>query len=135
MHQMEDTFTFKCSKCGEVHVGPPDLAFDSPFYYHAMSEEERQQSAVITTDTCVIEDKDFFVRGIAVDAITLVSWQARLVTLSLEYARHLPDSRIQLSCASSELRDDEARAPSRRPGHGKLKVDLHHSLGLGASQL
>jgi len=64
MHQMEDTFTFKCSKCGEVHVGPPDLAFDSPFYYHAMSEEERRRSAVLTADTCVIEDKEFFVRGI-----------------------------------------------------------------------
>jgi len=64
MPHMEDTFTFKCSKCGEVHVGPPDLAFDSPFYYHVMSEDERQRSAVITADTCVIEDKEFFVRGI-----------------------------------------------------------------------
>src|SRR5947207_16024194 len=63
MHHMEDTFTFKCSKCGEVHVGPPDLAFDSPFYYHVMSEDDRRRSAVITADTGVIEDKELFVRG------------------------------------------------------------------------
>ena len=61
---MEDTFTFKCSKCGEVHVGLPDLAFGSPFYYDAMSDQERQQSATITADTCVINDEDFFVRGL-----------------------------------------------------------------------
>ena len=60
---MEDQFTFKCSTCGEVHRGLPDLAFDSPLQYHSMSDDERR-SAQLTSDTCVINDEDFFVRGL-----------------------------------------------------------------------
>src|SRR5258708_3097295 len=59
-----DQFTFKCVTCGQVHVGLPDLAFDSPFHYYAMTETERRETAELTADTCVIAKEDFFVRGL-----------------------------------------------------------------------
>ena len=55
-------FTYTCSTCGEVHVGLPDLAFDAPLHYQSLSEDDRRH-AVLTADTCVIDDEDFFVRG------------------------------------------------------------------------
>ena len=61
---MEDEITFTCSVCGETHTGFPDLAFDTPYYYDALSEEEKQRTAQLTADTCIIENKEFFVRGV-----------------------------------------------------------------------
>ena len=64
MHgSIEAQFAFKCSTCGKTHVGLPDLAFDAPFQYESMSEEERSETAQLTTDTCIIASEDFFVRG------------------------------------------------------------------------
>ena len=60
---IEGKFAFKCSTCGKTHVGLPDLGFDAPFQYHTMSEEQRRETAELTTDTCVIAGEDFFVRG------------------------------------------------------------------------
>jgi hypothetical protein len=60
---MEDTFTFECATCGERHTGMPDLAFDSPMHYHELSADDKARNAVLTADTCVIANRDYFVRG------------------------------------------------------------------------
>ena len=60
---MEEQFSFKCTTCGEIHLGLPDLAFDSPFYYHDMAAAQRSLDTELTSDTCVIAREDFFVRG------------------------------------------------------------------------
>ena len=59
---MSAPFSFRCTRCGEVHEGLPDLAFDSPLPYHQLTPQERE-AATLDTDTCVIADTDFFVRG------------------------------------------------------------------------
>lgn len=53
---------YTCATCGEEHEGLPDLAFDSPYYFGTIPEAERARRAVLTSDTCVIDDEDFFVR-------------------------------------------------------------------------
>jgi len=53
---------FKCSKCGEWHEGFPDMGYSMPFYANEISEAERAKRVFLTSDLCVIDDKDFFVR-------------------------------------------------------------------------
>ncbi len=55
---MDDSFL--CSCCGERHDGTGDWAFDEPFHWAGLSDEERQQ-AQLTEDWCVIGE-DRFVR-------------------------------------------------------------------------
>jgi hypothetical protein len=53
---------YKCTTCGEEHEGLPDLSFASPFHFGTVPEAERAKRAILTSDTCVIDDGDFFVR-------------------------------------------------------------------------
>src|SRR5829696_4206764 len=56
-------FRFKCLSCNEWHEGMPTFGADAPLYLYGIPEEERQQRCVLQSDTCVIDDKLFFVRG------------------------------------------------------------------------
>ena len=60
---MTGPFTFTCSVCGDIHIGVPDLGFDAPWYYHQLSAEQKIDMGDLTSDTCVISGKDFFIRG------------------------------------------------------------------------
>jgi hypothetical protein len=60
---MDRELTYTCATCGETHTGLPDLAFDAPFHYRSMTEEDRRRLAILTSDTCVIAGEDYFVRG------------------------------------------------------------------------
>ena len=56
--------SYRCSTCGELHDGLPDIGMDYPDYYWDVPEEERPQRIGFTSDTCVIDDEDFFIRGV-----------------------------------------------------------------------
>lgn len=56
------SLSFTCAVCGEAHEGLPDVAFDSPIYYHQLSPEDRRRFALLTSDWCSIRDEDFFIR-------------------------------------------------------------------------
>lgn len=58
-----EVLRYRCSTCGEEHEGLPDLAFGSPLYYGQVPEAERSTRAVLTSDTCVIDNEDYFVRA------------------------------------------------------------------------
>ncbi len=61
---------YSCATCGEVHEGVPGLSFEAPAYYYAVPPNERAQRCALTSDTCIIDQEHFFVRGcleIAVD--------------------------------------------------------------------
>ena len=53
--------SFQCKTCGETHQGLPDLAFDAPYYYHALTEGERASRAKLTPDFCQMDDH-YFIR-------------------------------------------------------------------------
>ena len=56
--------SFICSSCGKSHSGiPMDLGFNAPFYWNPEREENNPNSR-LTSDTCIINNQDFFVRGI-----------------------------------------------------------------------
>lgn len=58
-----DDFEFKCSQCDEVHKGVPGFGTKAPIYYFGIAEEERHQRAQLSSDTCIIDQKEYFVRG------------------------------------------------------------------------
>jgi hypothetical protein len=41
----------------------PTFAADAPLYLYGIAEQERAKRCVLHSDTCVIDDKLFFVRG------------------------------------------------------------------------
>lgn len=56
---------FTCSVCGQVHEGFPSLGFDAPYYYHNLSETEKEEIAELSSDFCVIHHSgqtDRFIR-------------------------------------------------------------------------
>ena len=59
-----DPVTFRCSCCGRVITGLPDLAYDAPDHYHQLPEPERTVRARLSSDLCTIDDEDHFVRGV-----------------------------------------------------------------------
>lgn len=54
---------FKCSSCDEWHDGVPGFSVNAPLYYYSINEAERQERCELTSDTCIVDDEFFFVRG------------------------------------------------------------------------
>jgi hypothetical protein len=56
-------FRFKCMGCGEWHEGMPDYSAEAPLYCYSVPMAERAARCILDTDTCVVDQKFFFVRG------------------------------------------------------------------------
>jgi hypothetical protein len=56
-------FSFKCASCGQVHEGMPTFGSKGPLNYYSIPEAERETRGDLGSDDCVIDGKDFFVRG------------------------------------------------------------------------
>lgn len=56
--------SYRCATCGELHDDLPDIGVDKPDYYWSIPEEERDERIELTSDSCVIDDTDFFIRGV-----------------------------------------------------------------------
>lgn len=56
-------FRFKCTCCGEWHEGMPTFGADAPLYFYAIPADERDRRCILTSDTCIVDEKSFFVRG------------------------------------------------------------------------
>jgi hypothetical protein len=55
---------YDCAACGKHHHELPlDFAFDSPLYYQEIAADEREGRCFLNEDLCVIDDKDYFIRG------------------------------------------------------------------------
>jgi hypothetical protein len=55
-----------CHCCGQVHDGLPDIGFDKPSPAQSISSEDWPDRVVLTDDTCIIDEEDFFIRGVLV---------------------------------------------------------------------
>ena len=55
---------YTCSTCGESHDDSPDIRMDKPDLWWSVPEDERESRVKLTPDTCVIDDEDFFIRGV-----------------------------------------------------------------------
>lgn len=56
-------FEFRCSSCGEVHKGIPTFSADYPITVLHVPEEERDKRVDLGSDDCVIDEKEFYIRG------------------------------------------------------------------------
>jgi hypothetical protein len=51
------SYSWTCSRCGEVHDGLPlSWAFDAPIYWQWLDEEERKTRGFCNSDFCVMTD-------------------------------------------------------------------------------
>lgn len=55
---------FLCHTCGQFHDElPMEFGADAPAPYYAIPEDEREARCELTSDTCMIDEHEFFVRG------------------------------------------------------------------------
>ncbi|MEJ5125528.1 DUF2199 domain-containing protein [Comamonas sp. MYb21] len=57
------SFEFLCASCGEVHQGMPSFGVLTPFSYDDISPNERAMRCTLSTDTCTVDGRFFFVRA------------------------------------------------------------------------
>ena len=56
-------FRFRCAECEEWHEGMPSFGASAPSYYYSIPETEREERCLLTSETCIVDDEFFFVRG------------------------------------------------------------------------
>jgi hypothetical protein len=56
--------SYRCSVCGRDHDDMPDLGSDRPDMWWNVPQEERDRRIVLSADTCVIDSRDHFIRGV-----------------------------------------------------------------------
>ena len=56
-------FEFKCTSCGEIHTGIPTFGADYPITILNVPEEEHDARVDLGSDDCVIDEREFYVRG------------------------------------------------------------------------
>src|SRR5262245_33966975 len=56
--------SYQCETCGAVHEGIPDIGLRWPDPYFGIPESERAARVWGSVDVCVIDDEDFFIRGV-----------------------------------------------------------------------
>jgi hypothetical protein len=56
-------FRFECATCGKTHDGIPSYHADRPVQYWDVPESKRASDVFLTTDSCVIAERFFFIRG------------------------------------------------------------------------
>ena len=57
------SFSFKCASCSETHYGVPCFGAGAPLSYYEVPEGERESRCDLSSDACVIDQSNFFVRG------------------------------------------------------------------------
>lgn len=55
--------SFECATCGQVHDGLPAFGWDYPLQYLNVPEGERDARIHLTSDTCIIDETEFYVRA------------------------------------------------------------------------
>jgi hypothetical protein len=61
---MTEVETYRCDVCGQVHEGPPlSYGFGGPVAYYQVPKWLRWYRCFLTTDTCRIDEKHFFILG------------------------------------------------------------------------
>src|SRR2546421_9088921 len=56
--------SYRCSTCGRIHDDLPHIGMDKPDHWWDVPEGERAERVEITSDTCIIDNEDFFIRGV-----------------------------------------------------------------------
>jgi hypothetical protein len=55
---------FLCATCGKFHAElPMSFGADTPAAYHLIPPEQREARCEVSSDVCMIDEKEFFIRG------------------------------------------------------------------------
>ena len=58
---------YRCNSCGQIHTELPALGFMTPFHFDILSERDKNETAEISEDFCIIHDPeqtDRFIRTV-----------------------------------------------------------------------
>lgn len=55
-------FRYKCATCDQIHEGLPDITFEMPDVCFDIGTQKRAEQALLTTDFCILEGRQYFVR-------------------------------------------------------------------------
>lgn len=55
---------YRCATCGQSHDELPDLGAQYPDLWYAIPETERASRMELTSDTCIVDDDTFLIRGV-----------------------------------------------------------------------
>src|SRR5277367_5414977 len=55
---------YVCKTCGKEHDELPDIGADVPDNWYGFPADQRAVRVKLTADTCVIDDKEFYIRGV-----------------------------------------------------------------------
>ncbi|GGP17678.1 DUF2199 domain-containing protein [Silvimonas iriomotensis] len=64
---MHTRYSFTCTRCGQNHVCDTGCAFEVPYHYFNLSDEQQQSIATLDTDFCTIrhaQQTDYFVHAV-----------------------------------------------------------------------
>ena len=61
-HRHFPRMRYRCPSCRETHEGFPALAYELPDAIFALSTDERQARAVMSSDLCILDDARYFIR-------------------------------------------------------------------------
>lgn len=64
---------YRCPSCSQTHHGFPALAYNLPDAIFALSNDERERRAVISSDLCILNDERYFIRCVL--AITVIGYE------------------------------------------------------------
>ncbi|WP_133274142.1 DUF2199 domain-containing protein [Hymenobacter radiodurans] len=56
--------SYKCACCGQIHDSLPDIGFAKPDPFFTVPEGERKDRVKLTNETCIIDNDEFFIRGL-----------------------------------------------------------------------
>jgi hypothetical protein len=56
--------SYRCRTCGKLHDELPDIAADKPDHWFDVPEKERAKRIQFTSDMCIIDNRDHFIRGV-----------------------------------------------------------------------
>lgn len=82
-------FRFKCKSCDQWHEGLPAFGPPAPARYLALTEEERTTRALLGSDQCIIDDREFYVLArLEIPVVALTESFAWLMWVSLSKASY-----------------------------------------------
>lgn len=55
---------YRCATCGQDHEGLPDVGANVPAQWWDVPEDERDGRIKLTSDTCIVDDRDYLIRGV-----------------------------------------------------------------------
>jgi hypothetical protein len=56
--------SYHCMTCGKLHDDLPDIGAAKPDHWFEVPEEERDRRTILTSDACIIDGEDHFIRGV-----------------------------------------------------------------------